>query len=334
MDIVLITPPGPTSRTGNRVAAARWARILRRLGHRVAVATEYRNQPADMMVAIHAWRSADAVARFKECHPGRPAVVQLSGTDIYQYIAEDPEPTLRTMRLADRLIAINALAWRKVPNPLRHKVRLVYQSATKPARPSRPDRRAVMISVIGHLRDVKDPLRTAEAVRLLPAESRVRVVQIGHAYTPEWATRARAEMERNPRYTWRGDVARAAVQRLLQRSHATVLSSIDEGGAHVISESVAAGVPVLASRMDGNVGLLGADYPGYFRVGDTKALARLIRRIETDPGFVATLRRAIAARVPLFAPAREFAAWKKLLAELKPRSGSVRPHRRGAKSGR
>src|SRR5262249_8236496 len=145
------------------------------------------------------------------------------------------------------------------------------------------------VSVIGHLRDVKDPLRAAEAVRLLPPASRVRIVQIGRAYSAQWAAKAKAEMAANPRYVWRDDVPRAAVQKLLRRSHAMVLSSLSEGGANVISEAIVAGVPILASRMDGNVGLLGADYPGYFPPRDTQALARLLQRIEGDPRFVTAL---------------------------------------------
>src|SRR5207253_10950697 len=127
---------------------------------------------------------------------------------------------------------------------------------------------------------------------------------------------ATAEMAGNPRYLWRDVFPRAAVQKLLRRGHAMILSSLSEGGANVISEAVVAGVPILASRMDGNVGLLGADYPGYFPVGDTEALARLLWRIEADARFVARLRHAIARRAPLFKPEREVAAWRKLLAEL------------------
>jgi len=41
-----------------------------------------------------------------------------------------------------------------------------------------------VVSVIGHLRDVKDPLRAAEASHLLPASSRVCIEQVGRAYTP------------------------------------------------------------------------------------------------------------------------------------------------------
>jgi glycosyltransferase involved in cell wall biosynthesis len=123
-------------------------------------------------------------------------------------------------------------------------------------------------------------------------------------------------MAANHRYIWHDDVPRAAVQKLLQRSHAMVLSSRSEGGANVVSEAIVAGVPILASRMDGNVGLLGGDYRGYFPVGDTKALARLLQRIEGDRRFVAGLHNAIARRAPLFRPEREIAAWRRLLAEL------------------
>jgi len=322
MEIIVITPPGPSTRNGNAVAALRWARILRQLGHRVTIAADYRDEPFDAMVAIHAWRSANAIRRFKMGYPQRPLVLQLSGTDIYQYISEDSEPTLRSMELADRLVALNSLAWRVVPKKFRKKLRVIFQSVRKPHVPHKLSRRHIDVSVIGHLRDVKDPLRAAEAARLLPPASRIRVVQIGRAYSAEWAAKARAEMAANPRYLWRDDVPRAAVQRLLRRSHAMVLSSRSEGGANVISEAVVVGVPILASRMDGNVGLLGSDYPGYFPVGDTKALARLLHRIESDPRFVATLRRAIARRAPLFRPEREIAAWRRLLAELSPRSSS------------
>ena len=281
------------------------------------IAADYDGQPADLMVAVHAWRSAAAIERFKVKFPGRPAILQLSGTDIYQYIDSDPAPTLRSMELADRLVALNDLAWRVVPKRLRARLCVIHQSAVRLPHPRRPSARAVVVCVIGHLRDVKDPLRAAEAARLLPATSRVRIEQVGRAYTPQWADRARTEMAANPRYLWRGDVPAAAVRRLLARSHAMVISSLSEGGANVISEAAVAGVPVLASRIDGNVGLLGADYPGYFPVGDTEALARLLQRLEHQPRFVARLIHALARRAPLFRPAREIAEWRRLLAGLR-----------------
>src|SRR5260370_35522249 len=119
MKIVLITPAGPTSRTGNRITASRWARILRRLGHRVSLAADYDGRPADSMVAIHAWRSAGSIQRFKAGHPTQPVVRLLSGTDIYHDIASDPVPTLRSMSLADRLVALDDRASPAVPTRLR-----------------------------------------------------------------------------------------------------------------------------------------------------------------------------------------------------------------------
>lgn len=273
------------------------------------------------MVAVHAWRSAEAIRRFKSAYPDRPVVLQLSGTDIYDYMKTDPVPTLRSMELADQLVALNDLAWRVVPKRLRARLSVIHQSATPPSRLRRPSSRVVIVSVIGHLRDVKDPLRAAEAARLLPVESRVRIEQVGRAYTPQWAALAQAEMAANPRYVWRGDVTASEVRRLLARSHAMVVSSVSEGGANVISEAAVAGVPILASHIDGNVGLLGADYPGYFPVGDTRMLARLLRQIECDSRFVQRLGKAISRRASFFQPPREIAAWRRLLASLRRRRG-------------
>ena len=197
----------------------------------------------------------------------------------------------------------------------RSKLRVLHQSAHL-LRPGRKSTRSFDVAVIGHLRHVKDPMRAALAARRLPASSRMRIVHYGAAENPRWAAAAKAEMARNPRYVWRGDRPRAEVGRLLGRARVMVLSSRSEGGANVISEAVAAKVPILASRIDGSVGLLGRDYPGYFPVGDTAALAQLLHRVESDPPYLSRLQRAIARRAPFFRPAREKAAWKKLIREL------------------
>jgi glycosyltransferase involved in cell wall biosynthesis len=90
-----------------------------------------------------------------------------------------------------------------------------------------------------------------------------------------------------------------------------------EGGANVISEAVVEGVPVLASHIPGSVGLLGPPYPGYFPVGDTEALARLLHRAETDAAYYARLRRWCSRLAPRFTPAREQRAWRRLLGEVR-----------------
>lgn len=292
---------------------------------------DYADQAADLMIAVHAWRSAGSIARFRELFPGRPLIVALSGTDLNDYLHSDPAPTLRSLRLADRLIVLNREALKAVPPPFRRKARVVHQSA-EPVRRRRPSSRNFEVAVIGHLREVKDPLRAALAARGLPPRSRIHILHVGAAHTPDWAAKAKAEMAQNPRYVWRGDVPRAAVRALLARSRAMVLSSLSEGGANVISEAVVAGVPVLASRIAGSIGLLGRGYPGYFAVGDTEALTRLLQRIESDPAFLGRLATKVRSLRPMFTPARERTAWRRLLAELPARSARAR--RSAAKRGR
>lgn len=315
MRIRLITPAPPRSRAGNRATAARWAAILRALGHRVDVSVDYAGEPADLMVALHAWRSADAIARFAERYPGRPLVVALTGTDAYRFIHSHPEPTLHSITLADRLVGLHDLIAETVPPEHRAKVRVIYQSARPIARRT-PVRRAFRVCVAGHLREEKDPLRPAYAVRDLPSGSRLRVEHYGGAHTPEWAAMAQAEMAANPRYRWHGEVGHGRLRRVYASAHLLALPSRMEGGANVISEAVVAGLPVVASRIEGSVGLLGADYPGYYPVGDTAGLRMLLLRAESDPAFYAELATGCAARRPLFTLEREREAWASLIREL------------------
>jgi putative glycosyltransferase (TIGR04348 family) len=315
MNISLITPASKRSLSGNRATAVRWARHLRDLGHRVSIAERYDGTPADLMIAIHAWRSAESIVRFRELRPGRPIVVLLAGTDVYAFQKSDPETTHRSMELADRLVGLHEFVSRDIPSRFRRKLDVIVQSA-KPVARRAPLARAFEVCVVGHLREEKDPLRAALAARRLPADSRVRVIHVGRAHDASWAKRARAEMAANPRYVWLGEVPHWRVRRLMSRAGLMVLSSRLEGGANVVSEAIAARLPVLASRIAGNVGLLGRDYDGYYPVEDDAALARLMARAETDDRFLASLRRQCRAREPLFRPARERENWRRLVAEL------------------
>jgi putative glycosyltransferase (TIGR04348 family) len=314
----LVTPAARDSRSGNRTTAVRWARILRSLGHAVQVSVDYDGEPADLMVALHAWRSAGPIARFAECYPGRPLVVALTGTDLYGFLHSDPGPTLRSLAAAHRLVVLHALADRELPPDQRHKVRVVYQSARALPRAAAPAVRHFDVCVAGHLREEKDPLRAAYAVREAPAGSRLRVLHYGRAHSPEWAAAAQAEAARNPRYIWRGEQPYGRLRQAYARSRLLVLSSRMEGGANVVSEAVMAGLPVVASRIAGSVGLLGEDYPGYYPVGDTQALREVLLRAEADPAYLARLAAACEAHRARFEPQRERQAWRELLAELGP----------------
>ena len=321
MNIRLVTPAPRGSRAGNRATANRWAAILRRLGHRVKVSTDYQGEPADLMVGLHAWRSADAIARFATAYPDRPLVVVLTGTDAYRFIHSHPETTLASLDAADHIVGLHPLIGNVLPERLRGKLRVIVQSA-RPLQHRQPARRSFRVCIAGHLREEKDPLRPALAVRGLPPESRIRVDAYGGAHTEDWAAAAVEEMRINPRYRWHGEIPHAELRRVYSCSHLLVLPSVMEGGANVISEAVMAGLPVIASDIEGSVGLLGADYPGYYPVRDTDALRVRLLHAESDGSYYAELMAACDACRQLFTPQQEQAGWEKLLEDI-PVSGAV-----------
>ena len=315
MRIILITPAPPKSRAGNRATATRWAHILRALGHSVEISVRYQNQDADMMLALHAWRSADAIQQFAERFPDRPLIVAITGTDAYRFIHSHPDPTIQSIRLAHHLVGLHDLISNTLPPDQRHKMNVIHQSA-EPISKRDPYKRYFHVSVVGHLREEKDSLRPALAVRNLPTSSRIKVHQYGMAHTPEWADKARAEMKINPRYHWHEEVAHYKIRQIYQRTNMLVLPSRMEGGANVISEAVVAGVPVIASDIEGSIGLLGEDYAGYYPVENEQALAELLLRAEVDKTFYQQLEQVCIARQTMFTPESELNGWKKLLKKL------------------
>jgi glycosyltransferase involved in cell wall biosynthesis len=130
------------------------------------------------------------------------------------------------------------------------------------------------------------------------------------------AERARREAVANPRYDWLGDLPHEDALAVMARCRVVALTSLSEGGPAVIPEAIVAGVPVIASRVAGCVGMLGEDYPGVFPPGATKALAQLFCRAESDAAFYQSLRAACDRLRPMFEPAAERRAWGALLAEL------------------
>ncbi len=313
MKISLVTPAGRKSRAGNRTTAVRWAKILRDLGHEVSIAEQDDGDDADMMVAVHAWRSHQSIKTFSDNHPDRPLVVLLAGTDIYAFRHSHPKETLDSMERATALVCLHDLVHQAIPKKFAKKLNVIYQSAPPLPSPRQPSKRTFDICVIGHLRDEKDSLRAAYAARRVPPKSGLRVIHLGKAHTREWATAAKKEAKSNPRFISLGEVPGWRVRRQMATSHAMVMSSVMEGGANVVSEAVAAGLPVIASHIDGNVGLLGTDYEGYYPAEDTEALATLLLRAENDPQFLKKLSRQIKKKQGLFSAKRETTAWRALL---------------------
>lgn len=314
MKIILITPSASVSRTGNRNTACRWAGFLRQLGHRVDIQVEWDGAPADLMLALHARRSHEAIRRFAETFPSRPLILALTGTDLYRDIRHDAAAR-QSMQLATRMIVLQEQGLLELAPELRTKTRVIYQSAP-PARPHPKLKTRFQACVIGHLREEKDPFRCARALSYMPFGSRIRVIHLGGALSPSMAEEANALMREEQRYHWLGNRPHWQAMRKLARSHVMVISSRMEGGANVICEALAAGVPVIASDIAGNIGMLGADYLGYYPCGDEQSLARLLWRAESEAVFYAQLQAQCTKRRPLFTPEQERAGLERLLAEL------------------
>ena len=328
MKIALVTPAGARSRSGNRHTAIRWAEMLRSLGHSVRVSRVWNGRAADAMIALHARRSHASIAAFRVRHPEAPLVVVLTGTDLYRDIHADRDARA-SLDLADRLVVLQEMGKTGLPARFRPKTRVIYQSAEA----SSPRRRSpgFRIAVLGHLREEKDPFRATYALAFLRDLPQLDLVHLGDALSPEMAREARRLMRLDARYRWLGNVPHGAALRWLAGSRLLVLSSRMEGGANVVCEAAAAGVPLVASRVPGNVGMLGRDYPGYYRLGDERALARQIRRAALDPRYYARLKRLTAVRRRLFRPAAERAGLRKLLAELARLQARSSASRTGAK---
>jgi putative glycosyltransferase (TIGR04348 family) len=315
MRIFMACPAPPHSRKGNRVTAVRWARLLRSLGHRLTIGQEYDETPCALCIALHARRSHPAVVQYRRRYPAGPLVVALTGTDLYRDIRTS-RLAQESLELADRLLVLQPKGRAELPPRLRRKVRVIYQSAEPTDVPMVKNHPFFAACILGHLRPEKDPFRAALALRLLPADFPLRVVHAGAALDADLAGRARALAAQDPRYRWIGEVPRWQARRLLARSRLMVLSSRMEGGANVISEALVDGVPVLASRIPGSEGMLGERYPGFYPVGDTDALAQLLYRAVSDPEYYKRLKKWCDRLAPRFEPARERAAWKRLLQEL------------------
>jgi putative glycosyltransferase (TIGR04348 family) len=308
--LFIVTPAGAGLRNGNRHTALRWAGMLRALRHKVRVEVAWNGEPCDALIALHARRSHDSILRFFKTK--KPLIVTLTGTDLYRDLPDSAEARA-SLDMAHRVIVLQSAALESLAPSVQGKTSVVYQSADPRVRHT-PPKNTFRITVVAHLRAEKDPLRAVAALARLPGKA-MEVVQIGNTLDEWFGKEAQAWAAREPRYRLLGGLSHRQALGWMAKSHVLVVSSAMEGGANVIAEAARIGTPVLASRVAGNLGMLGADYPGYYALADDEALAALLARAASEPSFYRKLKSALRARRKLFTPAAERAALARVLRE-------------------
>lgn len=312
--VVIVTPALPSANNGNGHTASRWAACLATLAE-VEVGLDWTGEPCDALIALHARRSARSIARFAASRAVAPLGLVLTGTDLYSDLAEGDAEARHSVECARIVVVLQEAALARLDAATRARARVIVQSAQA----CRAEHREgdADFAAVGHLRDVKDPATLMRAAaRLAQSDPQASIVHLGAGLDDALAAQARATALACPGYRWLGAQPHGVARRAIARARALVHPSRMEGGANVVIEAVRSGVPVLASRIDGNLGLLGAGYDGTFAVGDDATLAALMRRFLHDRGFAAHLAAQCAAREPLFRPAAERRAVRAFLADL------------------
>lgn len=292
----------------------RWQNFLEELGYAVVITESWSGADSAMLIALHAYRSHSSMMEFHKNHPDKPIVLMLTGTDLYRDMAVHAE-VVHSMEIADKLIVLQSAALESIPLHLRYKAQVIYQSVSVDMAQSIASS-DFQITVIGHLREEKDPFCIARSLPFIPADSKISVLHLGMAMNAQMERAAMGYNESLERYQWIGEVSHADALKMLSKSRLMVISSRMEGGAHVVSEAIALGIPVIASDIPGNTGLLGDDYLGYYPVESEAALASLLYRCETMPDFYSALKKQIDLRRDLISPQREKQSIQELMIQV------------------
>ena len=313
--VAIVSPALADANNGNWQTARRWQSLLP--AHSARIVRQWPDAQAgddQVMLALHARRSADSVQAWHAQHGQRGLGVVLTGTDLYRDIAHDPQAQM-SLRLARSLVVLQSLGVQSLPPEHQAKARVIFQSTgTRQALPKTT--RHMRVVMVGHLREEKDPLTLMAAARLLPEGSGIFIDHIGAALDPMLGQAAQTTQAQCPHYRWLGALPRAQTLQRIQRAHALVHCSRMEGGAHVLMEAVCSGTPVLASRIDGNVGLLGTDYAGLFEAGNAHALTQALLELKSAQTTLSTLKAQCALRAPLFSPHLEREALQRWVQDL------------------
>ena len=315
---VIVSPALADANNGNWQTAHRWQKFL---SLPARIIRQWPDAFADrdrVMLALHARRSSQSIVAWRSARRSSGLAVILTGTDLYRDIRNDASAQL-SLQMANALVVLQERGPLALPADMRCKARVIFQSTSCRQMLAKSSRRLRAL-MVGHLRDEKDPGTLFVAARLLAGRADIAIDHVGDALDPLLGEAAAATMAASANYRWLGGQPHESTRRRIQRADLLIHSSRMEGGAHVVMEAVCSGTPVLASDIDGNIGMLGDDYEGYFGCGDAQGLADLIVACRASQGrrdgLLARLAAQCRRRAPLFAPAAERAAVRQLVADL------------------
>jgi glycosyltransferase involved in cell wall biosynthesis len=322
--ILIVTPYGPETGSGNWRTAERYARLLQGQGIAVEIAvgmpSAHQIAAASGAVVLHARRSHAAAVALQRAQ--KPYGVVLTGTDLYADLPGLTTPTflqqaMDTITHARLLVGLQQEACRHMQAghlqariPQMPPCRVLLQSATADAdrlhRLPRPDRaKDPRLLMVGHVRQEKDPLTGFMAVLTLPAGATLR--HLGGSLDDTLMQTLQSLADQDPqRMTLLGHCDVKAVREEMAKADLLLHTSAMEGGALVIAEAFGQGLPVVASRIPGHLGILGDDYPAYFTQGDAEDLARQIMAFVGDNTVANAWHAALVQRALMLCdPGRE-----------------------------
>lgn len=322
MNILIIAPKVQSNNSGNQATAKRWQQLLIEARHQVEISDSFQAQIPDILIAIHLRKSHQSIVDFKSKFPSKPLITLGAGTDLYRDLSNQKYIDIikKSIKLSDTILVLQNLATSLFDEEAQKKVTVIYQSTDIDSFPTKvdphSDKKEFRVVVIGHPREIKDSLRAALASRELPSHSNIKVKLCGKPANSELLALIQQEAASNSRFHWQGELSRKQTWSTLRSSDVMVISSLGEGGANVVSEACVIGLPVLATKIDGNIGLLGEGYQGYFQPRGTKQLSSLMLRCEQNKAFLQTLREQIKSKSNLFSKQQESLTLQKVILNL------------------
>lgn len=301
-----------SSPKGNSITAKRIASLLSSAGHTAEAINTDMPPEADVMIALHATKTLAASRRFKTQCPNGKLIIYLTGTDLYKDQPTNNPEFYEALNLADTLVISQPASLDSIPNCYKEKTHLVPASVMLPPEKHVSSPPSSSIALVGHLRPVKNPFLMNQALDQL-TDLDVHAYTLGAALEPNMITEVNLWQQKDHRFQWLDDVEHAEALSWMRQVDFTLNTSHSEGGSNAVTESIVLGTPVLASRIEGNVGLLGRDYLGYFEPGNSSELAKLINKALTDQNFSEQLTQQIKELQPRFATQKETEGWLSII---------------------